>query len=195
MIKKPYSSVRKTVFWLHSNMDHTYFESLPSCTENSYLVGYVTSQHIVRFWLNCLSLCILSETCRSVNVWDNHVYKHDKRTCELNWSIANNCSDLQPAPNVWYITKEFVSSCADIQRSEPGAQDGEFILWLGWRKATVYCHNMDTSDPLVSNTVHHKSRKWNLNANFRILFWPQLVALTYWAESLIQMPWAMKQFC
>ncbi len=130
------------------NMDHIYFKALPSCTQNSYLVGSMISQHVVRSWINCLSVCVLTETCRSVNMWENPAYKRNV-TCQLNWSIGINCSDLQSAPDVRYMMVDY-ASCTSVKRAVPDAPDGEYTLWFGKRSARVYCHNMDTSEPLVS---------------------------------------------
>ncbi len=85
-------------------MDISFFHTLPACAQNHYLAGYVTSQQVVRSWLNCLTLCVLSEICGSVNVWENPVNKRNV-TCQLNWSIGIDCSDLQAAPGVRYDTQ------------------------------------------------------------------------------------------
>ena len=86
----------------------TYFEALHTCTQNSYLSGYVISEHTVQTWLNCLTLCVWTEDCRSVNVWQNPLNKMNV-TCQLNWSIVDGCSDLQPAQDVRYMMKKYSS--------------------------------------------------------------------------------------
>ena len=111
-------------------MDSSHFVALPLCTQNSYLAGSIMSQHVVRSWLNCLTLCILNENCSSVNVWENQAVKRNV-TCQLNWSVSSTCSDLQTSLDMRYIMKKF-ASCADVKRASPSATDGEYMLWFGW---------------------------------------------------------------
>ena len=44
------------------------------------------------------------------------------------------------------------TSCADVQTLLPTALDGEYKMKIGQSLALVYCHNMNTSNPLVSIT-------------------------------------------
>ena len=133
------------------NMEYSHFEPLPLCSENSYLPDYIISESIVPTWLHCLTLCLMSNTCRSVNVWENPGYTRDV-TCQLNWSSVDQCVSLQLVAGVKYYTMRF-ASCGDIQRLLPLAADGEYSLDLGTgRIAKVYCHNLNTSYPLVSPT-------------------------------------------
>ncbi len=130
-------------------MEYTYYESLPSCSENNYLPGYVISESVVPTWLHCFTLCLASNICRSVNIWQNPGYISNV-TCQLNWHYAGKCIELQSTTGVKYYPMSF-TSCADVHRLLPFAVDGEFYLDLGTgRLAQVYCHGMNTSNPLVS---------------------------------------------
>ncbi len=132
----------------------------PLCTENSYLSGYVLSENIVINVFQCLTLCLITENCRSVNVWHNSGEKGNV-TCQMNRHRAYQCSDLvpaTPAAGVQYYTMEgrYFTSCADVHRSLPTAADGEFDLDLGTGKlAQVYCYNL-TGNPLVSVATNHE---------------------------------------
>ena len=55
----------------------------PLCTENNYLSGYVLSESFVINVFHCLTLCLVTENCRSVNVWHNSQEKENV-TCQMN---------------------------------------------------------------------------------------------------------------
>ncbi len=84
---------------------------------------------------------------------------------------VDRCSELQSAIGVQYSGDEagsFMlfrpSSCAGIKRLSVSARidDGEYKLQFGDQLANVYCHKMNSSNPLVSNS--------NGNRNFRSLY-------------------------
>ncbi len=126
-------------------MGYSHFEALPTCAENSYLPGYMISESVVGTLVSCLTLCVLTNNCRSVNVWS----RPRNITCQLNWSIVDRCSDLASAPGVQYLAMEF-ASCSDVKRLLPTAADGEYKLKFGQHWAQVYCHNISGNNPLVS---------------------------------------------
>ncbi len=129
----------------------------PICAENSYLSGYVLSENIVINVFQCLTLCLITENCRSLNVWHNSQEKGNV-TCQMNRYQTDQCSDLDTAraANVQYynINGRYFTSCVDFHRSLSSAVDGEYNLDLGTGKlARVYCHNLTTSNPLVSSAL------------------------------------------
>ncbi len=79
---------------------HAYYESLPSCGVNSYLSGYIITESIVATWYRCLNLCLISDICRSVNVWQNS----NNVKCQLNWANAAACEYLDAAADVRYLS-------------------------------------------------------------------------------------------
>ncbi len=121
-------------------MDYLYFE-------NSYLAGYKISESVEHTLMSCLTLCLISDSCRSVNVWGNLVHDRDV-ICQLNWYSVYQRSGLQNASDVQYYAMVY-ETCADIKRLQDLAQDGEYQLQFGQHSGKVYCHNM-TYNPLVS---------------------------------------------
>ncbi len=121
-------------------MDYLHFE-------NSYLAGYKISESVEHTLMSCLTLCLISDNCRSVNVWRDLVYDRNV-ICQLNWYSVYQTSLLQNASNVQYYAMVY-ETCADIKRERSLNQDGEYYLRFGQHYGKVYCHNM-TDNPSVS---------------------------------------------
>ncbi len=78
---------------------YTYYESLTSCGVNSYLSGYIITESILPTWFQCLTLCLISNICRSVNIWQNL----NNVKCQLNWANTTGCEYLDTASDVRYL--------------------------------------------------------------------------------------------
>ncbi len=105
-------------------MEYTYFESLSSCGINSYLSGYIITESIVPTWIQCLTLCLMSNICRSVNIWQN---SNDVK-CQLNWANTIVCDYLVTAADVRYLPVQLAYR-ASVKEGKPFQTKGALIIY------------------------------------------------------------------